>query len=418
MSDFTLPSTPPNFRSALWIFLLVLPVYLTITIGIHSTELIWDEGRYLQGARELAQGSFEPDEKRGFVNGPGYPLLLAPFIKYQAPLLVMRMTNGLLIALASMILFLTVRTKAGTAWAAIAAIGLALHPLLLRIGPYFMSEALTIFTLTTFAWSASHLLQKSPRSWLWIVIGTVSLAWLILTRVIFGYVAMAMLPTCLVLLFAIPPWRESLRNLTAVYFGGLLLCLPYLNHTFEKTGQFPCWSTNSGELLYWITSTHEGETGHWFNPQEVESIPQLNQNHGEFYLSVMELPYLKREAQLKEAAKAHLHANPKGVLYNWLCNISRLAFGFPRSFIAETPISFIIVASSGPVILLALASLLLTLRHWRETDPIALLLGLMALIYVGGSSLAPAQPRYLVMIFPLLWIVSATTLKRYLTIRW
>ena len=132
----------------------------------------------------------------------------------------------------------------------------------------------------------------------------------------------------------------------------------------------------------------------------------------------MALPFMEREAAFKQAAKANLEANPKGVLYNWFCNIPRLAFGFPRSFIAETPLTFIIVIASGPLVLLSLASLLLTLRHWRDTDPTALMLGLMALVYIGGSTLAPAQPRYLVMIFPLLWIVSAASLKRYLSLRW
>lgn len=418
MSASPVDSDSTKFRLPLWIFLLVLPVYAALAVGIHSTDLIWDEGRYLEGAAQLAQGTFPPDEHRGFVNGPGYPLFLSAFVQLNAPLLSMRIANGLLIALASMLIFITARPSAGPIWSAVGAIGLALHPLLLRVGPYLMSEALTIFTLALFAWASAHLLRRSHRSWLWIGIGTLALAWLILTRVFFGYVAMAMIPTCIVLLVLIRPWREPLRNLTAVYLGGLLLCLPYLNHTFEKTGQFPCWSTNSGELFYWLTSTHEGENGSWFSPQDVAELPHLSRNHGAFYEHVMELPYLKREEQFKQAAKAHLESNPKGVFYNWLCNIPRLAFGFPRSFVAESPVTFIVIATSGPVILFSLASLLLTLRHWRETDPVPLMLGLMALIYIGGSTLAPAQPRYLVMVFPLLWIVSTITLKRYLTVRW
>lgn len=415
------PHTDPHrdsLRLPVWIFLLVLPVYTALAIGIHTTELVWDEGRYLEGAVNLSEGHFEPDEHRGFVNGPGYPFFLMPFVKSNAPLLAMRIANGFLMALASMILCLTIRPLAGGVWAAVAAIGLSLHPLLLRVGPFLMSEALTILTLTLSAWASTHLLRASPRSWLWIGIGTLALGWLILTRVFFGYVAMAMIPASLVLMLFAPSWRDRLRNLAVVYLGALLLCLPYLNHTFTKTGQFPCWSTNSGELLYWLTSTHEGENGSWFSPQDVEQLPHLSTHHGEFYAKVMQLPFLEREEAFKKAAKAQFEANPKGVAFNWLCNISRLAFGFPRSFIAETPLSFIVVAASGPILFLSLAALFFTVTHWREADPVPLVLGIMALVYIGGSTLAPAQPRYLAMIFPLLWIVSATTLKRYVSFRW
>jgi 4-amino-4-deoxy-L-arabinose transferase-like glycosyltransferase len=407
-----------GIRQELWIFLLVLPVYAAMTFGAHSTEFIWDEERYLLGAQNLTKGFFVSDEDPNFVNGPGYPLLLAPFIHFDAPLIAMRLVNGLLVALAAVILSLTIRPVAGRGSAMVAALAVGLHPQMLRIGPYFMSEALTLFTVTLTAWSVSQLLRGRNHAWLWVLVGSLSLAWLILTRVIFGYVAMALIPTLVVLILAVRPWRDGLRNVLVVAIGGLVLCLPYLNYTMEKTGNFPCWSTNSGELLYWMTSTNEGETGHWYDDQDVAALPHLKRNHGEFFERVMPLPILEREAEFKKAAREHFESNPKGVVFNWLCNLPRLAFGFPRSFQAETPLTAIHILFTGPLILFALGSLVLTLRHWREADATAVILGLMALIYIGGSTLAPAQPRYLMMVFPLLWVISTSVLSRYLRIQW
>ena len=66
-----------------------------------------------------------------------------------------------------------------------------------------------------------------------------------------------------------------------------------------------------------------------------------------------------------------------------MCNISRLIFGFPRSFHAEEFFNLPLIVFNGPLILLLLVSVALILRRPRSMPPEIAILFVMALIYFG-----------------------------------
>ena len=105
----------------------------------HSHEPVGDEIRYLSCARNITQGFLVPDDNPDFVNGPGYPALLAPFLAFDLSLKWARLLNAFLISGAVMLLFRTVKHYEGLGWAVASAVFLMVHPNTLRITPQLLT---------------------------------------------------------------------------------------------------------------------------------------------------------------------------------------------------------------------------------------------------------------------------------------
>lgn len=396
----------------------VLLVYVVVTLVANRPDLIWDEGRYLDYAKNLTQGFYAAPNNPDIINGPGYPIILAPLLWLKAPLLAMRMLNALFMALAAWCCFRAVLPYAGSRWALAAALVTAFHPSLVRTAPYLMTEPVALACIAGFGWaftSALWSIQWRLRSAL---VAALAFAWLIMTRVFFGNVLLAMI---LVVLGLFPFWHQQRRMLLralSIFGITLALCLPWLHYTHSRTGDFPCWSTNGGELLYWATSTQPGENGHWFSEEDAQNKPELVANgHRDFYRAHYYLPVKEREAALKKKAVENLKANPLGALKNWLSNWGRLLFGFPRSFQAEELLILVLVLVNGPLILAVLLAAYFGWLHCLTTPPEFLLLTAMVVVYLGGTSLLPGLPRYTIVVWPWVIIPVADILSRHLRLK-
>ncbi len=409
-------SAPPaiSHRPGIILVLITLLVYGVLSYLRHSERPMWDEQRYLDYASNLTQGYYVTEAEPDIVNGPAYPILLMPFVGGGADhWLFARLLNAVFMAGAVGFVWLTVRHYANSAWAFAGALITAFHPTLLWMGAALMTEPLSTFTFTGFIWSFTHALRT--KRWTWTLLAIVFFGTLILTRVFFGHVLMATAVLCGGLLL-VREWRPALMRTLVILAGSLIFCSPYLAYTQSKTGEFLCWSTNSGELLYWMSSHHEGENGHWFGKADVRTKEFLNPVHREFYQELLTHPILEREERLKAAAMANFKAAPAKVAYNWVCNLTRLAFGFPRSHQPEELRTIVLIAFNGPVIVLAAAAGLLGLWFWRSIPvEIWLLMG-MAAFYLGGSTLAPSLPRYFVLMVPVLWLGIAHVFSRHVRV--
>lgn len=390
--------------------------YIAVTLLAHRPDLIWDEGRYLWFAQNLTQGFYVTPEKPDVINGPGYPLVLSALLMAKTPLLGLRMLNAVFMALAAWFSFRTVLPYAGKRWALVVALVTALHPSLMRTAPYLMTEALSICCIAGFAWAFTAALRAEKSSWGMILAPAFAFAWLTLTRVFFGNVIMASIGFLVLLLF----WKSKravLLRALAVLALAFAMCVPWLAYTKEKTGEMLCWSTNGGELLYWATSTHEGENGHWFSEEDAQNKPELVANgHRDFYKANYYLPVKEREDALKKKALENIRANPKGVIKNWLSNWGRLIFGFPRSYQAEELLMLVLVAVNGPLVLAVLIALWVGWRCRNTIPAEILILTLMTFIYLGGTSLLPGLPRYTIVVWPWIGLGLATILSRHLKV--
>ncbi|MDB6006918.1 MAG: Dolichyl-phosphate-mannose-protein mannosyltransferase [Prosthecobacter sp.] len=405
----------PTQRLELLLFSSALVFYVGVTLVANRPDLIWDEGRYLWFAENLTHGFYVPPEQPDLLNGPGYPLILAPLVALKVPLLGLRLLNALFMALAAWFSFRAVLPYAGRRWALGVALVTALHPNLVRTAPYLMTEALAVCCVAGFAWAFTAALRAEKWNWGPVLGAAFAFGWLILARVFFGNVLMAATAFLLVGLILWKSQRSRLLRALAVMALAFVMCIPWLAYTKAKTGDTLCWSTNGGELLYWATSTHDGENGHWFSEEDVMVMPQLIANgHRDFYQANFHLPVKEREAALKKKALENIRANPKGVVTNWLCNWCRLVFGFPRSYLPEELITVVLVLVNGPVLLLVLATIGVGLKHWRSMPLEILLLAGVVFVYLGGTSLLPGLPRYTVVVWPWIGLGIAGVLSRYM----
>jgi 4-amino-4-deoxy-L-arabinose transferase-like glycosyltransferase len=411
---------PPESRVFARDILIVLVVGLLVygaQAFLYPHPLVGDELRYLQCARYITEGRLTPAENPDYVNGPGYPAVLTLFLNWDGPrYLGVRLLHACLTTGAALMLFLTTAHYAGRRWALAGALFLLLHPNTMRITPQLLTEPLTLMCICTFIWSFCKALRS--EKWLrWALLSVVALAWAILTRVMFGHVTVAILIFAGAAFLFWKRQRQPLGRTVAVAAAALLLCVPYLADTHEKTGKLYCWSTNSGELLYWMTSTNPGERGNWFDYKDAMTHRDLAANHREFFQRVTALPALQRDAAFMEAAKEHIKADPKGVCFNWVCNVVRLCFNTPRSFKPEELKTLVITAFNGPLIIMVVLAFVLAWRNPGALPMEVAILWAFAAIYFGGSTLASSLARYFLVITPLLWVAAATVLSRTMSIR-
>ncbi len=412
----------------------LLLVFLANTISVvlrHDNQLIWDEGRYVECALNHLGTPVPTFDPHDFVNGPGYPLVLAPFVASisdlgiamavkrpptsTTPLFLARLLNAFFMTGAAAFVYLTLRHYTNPIWATLGALWTGLHPAILWMSFALMTEPLALFCLSGFLWSFCHTLRSPAPPWRGLLTASAFLGWLTLTRVFFGHVIVA---TAVLSLAAWPlfkSWRPALQRTLLILAGALLICTPYLHHTWKVTGTFPCWSTNSGELLYWMTSHHPGENGHWFSYEDAQNDPHLAPNHRAFFKLALTKPVAEREALFKSEAKHQF--TPSSFAYNWLCNLSRLAFGFPRSFQQEELRSLPLIFIHFPLILATLLAAFVALRFWRSIPPEIWILAAFASFYLGGTSLASGLPRYFAAITPILFLVTTTILHRHLRLQ-
>jgi 4-amino-4-deoxy-L-arabinose transferase-like glycosyltransferase len=407
------PDTPARIaKTELVLFVATVVLYTALAFICHSDQLIWDEPRYLDCARELSKGHLASENNTDFINGPGYPVVLWPFVAAKVSLIWPRILNALFIAVSGVLLHRTVRHYAGMRWATAAALMVVLHPNLLRLGPYLMTEPLTLFCVCAFIWAFTSALRAPCHSWRWIAAASFAFAYLIMTRVIFGHVVLVMLIGALGAMLFFKSIRTALARTALISALTFALCIPYLAYTKANTGQNLCWSTNGGELLYWMTSHNPGENGHWFSYDDATTLPELAPNHKEFIVRVNKLTVPEREAEFAKAAREHFQSSPAAVARNWVCNVSRLFFGFPRSFRAEEVIILPIILFNAPLLFLLAAAVLVAARRPRSVPPEIAILFIFALIYFGGSTLASGLPRYFLIITPPLWLFVSTVLHR------
>ena len=380
-----------------------------------------DEARYVEDARNLlTHGDLLPEASPSVVNGPGYPLVLVPLLAMDAPPVALRMLNGVFAALAVWFSWRAVLTAGGArGWALLAGLFVMLHPSHLRQGQWAMTESITLCCLSGFVWGLVAVLRagagRAPRGAL--LGGAFALIWLAMTRVVFGYVIMAMLAVMAGAWLVAPHFRSGLQRallLFAIAFAG---CIPWLAYTHHKTGRHMVWATTAGELQYWLTSTHPGENGHWFSIHETVKDPDLIPNHKAFSDELLAVPKGEWEARYKARVKENLKtASPARLAENYASNICRLFFGFPRSYQAEKLSTLALILANVPLMILGGLAAWFSLRWWKRLPLDALLLLAFTAIYLGGSTLATAFPRYSMIVIPSLLTACAIVLPRCLRI--
>lgn len=393
-----------NFRRVVARLLPLFFVYVSIVLVASTNIFQHDEARYARFAVNLLHGYYTDRANVNLSNGPGYPIVLVPFVLLKLPWLCGKLLNAVFLFGAVVYFYYTLCLyirKGGLCLSFV----FGLYPPFLRYLNVLMTETFVYFLVCGFMYHFFRLYKNGRRSWIQFSLASFYLGYLALTKVIFGYV----IAFCALLFLSVYLWKRTgiLKKTLLVYSFAFAVCVPYLVYTYSLTGKVFYWGNSGGESLYWMSSPHPHELGDWHSRKEVREHPQLSKNHQEFFDEVSKLNGIQRDDKYKKKAIENIVSNPVKYLTNWVANIGRLLFSYPYSYMPQTLLTFFRLIPNMFIVVLFLLSLYPSYLGRRAIPYEIYSLALFGLVYFGASSLLSAYNRLFCPLVPIvsLWII-------------
>jgi 4-amino-4-deoxy-L-arabinose transferase-like glycosyltransferase len=375
------------------------PLFLTIMLADRHQQS--DEGSYVEFAQNLAHGYYTPRSAPDLWFGPGLPLLLAPFALVHAPLEAMRLLGPLLLFL-TLILFyelLRLYVAPGVALAGAAALGLY-FPFYLLL-PSLHSEILALFLVVLFMFALTRDLRERRARYL--LLGGAALAFLALSRIVFGWIVLAGLAVWLGVWLVRRDARS--RRLAVVHALAIVLCTPWLAYTYSISHNVFYWGSSGGQSLYWMATPYPGQLGDWRSGSEVVTRPGLTPNRAEF-AKLRGLNQIESDDVLRHDAIHLIKNHPTAYARHLAENLSRIWFNTPYSFTPQKLSTLFYILPNALLLagLLGVAPLLWLRRRNLPSEVGAFLV--LLVLGVGVQTLLAAYGRMLAPLVPIiLWLV-------------
>src|SRR5262249_42095443 len=203
-----------------------------------------------------------------------------------------------------------------------------------------------------------------------------------------------------------------LRKAIVVCGIALAVCLPYLLYTYSLTGKIFYWGNSGGLQLYSMSTPYPGEYGDWLFIEHVKANKLSAEHHLAFLQELDKLPSIERDDALKRAGIRNILNHPLKYFENWVCNVSRLFFDYPYSYVEQTPKTLFYMVPGMFILVLATLSIYPAWRRRRDTpQELHVLMGFL-LISLAGSSLVSAYARQFWILTPILDVFMVTVLVR------
>ena len=252
-------------------FLLFLPflfLYLTYVLLKPTQGNEADEGRYLLFVQNLMQGFYSPQAPNiNLWNGPGYPLFILPIIASGLPLIAVTMANAVMHYLSVVFLYKSLRHWVSFPLAFGFSLFWACYINAFQNMPLVATETFTMLLVTLLLYFLVRIWAKpSPSAdFTGLLPAGLVLGFIVLTKIIFGYVLLFLLAVGFALTFFA---RKNIhyrivRNLAVV---AMLVNIPYLMYTYGLTGNLFYWGNSGGQSLYWMSTPYADEYGDWKGP--------------------------------------------------------------------------------------------------------------------------------------------------------
>jgi hypothetical protein len=398
-------------------FLIFFP-FLILYIGlilIFSTDVFHgDERRYLYFAENLTKGYYSPPPPEIYIrNGPGYPMVLAPFSALNLPLISFKLLNAIFLYLAVVIFYKTLLFFVKLKTAKYIALLFGFYFPLFQSLPYIMTEVFSVFLVTLFVYFFCSLFQKENTKFLKVLIPSFFLAYLALTKIIFGYVISVGI-FVFIIYFLLKKSKKA-RIAALIFILALSFCIPYLIYTYSLTGRVFYW-VDGGGVLYWMSSPYEGEYGDWHSYRLAKS-PQQKKKHYDFFDRISRLnPVERNDAIIKEAIK-NIKKHPKKYFTNWLANIGRILFSYPYSFAPQSLKTYFTIIPNMFIVVFSVLCSYITMVNRRKIHQEIFLLLIFISIYLFGSSLVSAARRMFFLALPVIGLWLAYILDNFVQIK-
>ncbi len=410
------------------IFLPFLAMYIIIALTHPTNGLHGDEGRYLIYARYMIDG-FLPATDTNFDHlgdGPGYPIILIPFIALHIPLIWITILNAILLYLSIILLFKTAVKFLSFRASLIISLFWALYINSYEYIGKILPEIFALFLICLLVFSVSNIfeLQKSKK---YFYLSGFLVGWIALTKPIFGYVVACMLIGA-VFLWVLNRGSKNYRTTVMVLLIALVTTIPYLIHTYKVTGKVFYWSTFGGTNLYWSTDLDENGYGSWFpdlsSKLDSASRPdfakgfdeQIKQLHQKDFAEINKYNGAAQDDAFKRIALKNIQSNPTKFIQNCISNVGRLLFNFPYSYKLQTPYTLVRLPFNGLIVVLGLFCIWPTFKNWKSIDFFIRFMLILSFVYFGGSILASAETRMFTVIVPILLLSIGYILQKTLKI--
>lgn len=400
-------------------FLLFLPfliLFLAIVVKLNNNALQGDEGRYLTFAENLLNGFYSPPPPDiNLWNGPGYPIILIPFVAFHLPLLCITILNAVFYYLSVVLLFKAMRPFVSYNKASIFCIFWGLYYTAYIQLPEIYTEPFMYFLISLFILCTARAFDRPEPRMVWYA-GFV-LGYIVLTKIIFGYVVLVMLGGAL-LLYLTKRVNINYKKSVLILAMAFITFLPWLIYTYNLTGKPLYFGNSGGVLLYWMSTPYSSESGDWKEPDLTTTykpgshVPEnanrlLKKHHQASHSEIFKYQGVQKDEAYKKAALANIKAHPTKYFKNWLANLGRLLFDFPNSYVFQSTSQLFKLPTNSVTVLLSFACLIPTLINWRKIPFGIRFLLILTLIYLGPTTLLSAYSRFFNIIVPILlfWIV-------------
>jgi len=366
----------------------LLVLYIIIAISFPKDPNFSDQGRYLGFADCILHGYYSlPFPDINLWNGPGYPIILAIFVFLKFSYAGLRVLNAFLLYFSLILCYKTIRIYSAKKQALLFTLMLgAYFPIydMLRI---MMTECLTWFLISLICYSFAKSYQQKKLSIKLLLLSSFAIAYLAMTKVIFGYVILAMLFISL-FLYLLPGFRNQCKRSIAIFFVAFLFCLPWLFYTYHLTGKIFYWSNAGSMSLYTMSSPYANETGQWHTEEQLLKNP----NHKVFIDSIMQLKPLQKDEAYKTQAVKNIKEHPLKYLTNIVSNTGQLLF-FPSDLAPDTIFAYVPFIPNMFVVVFIVITTLIALRQYRKVPPEIIFLFLFILTYLFTSIFVTAYRR-------------------------
>lgn len=366
-------------------------------------------------AQNLLHGFYSPPAPDiNLWNGPGYPIVLMPFVGLHLPLICLTLLNVVFYYLSIVFLFKALQLIVTFRKAFVFSLFWACFLNAYQKIPRIYSETFTIFLISLLIfWLLKAFLNKSNK---YLFLSGFIIGCIVLTKIIFAYVLVIMLFGS-GLLWIINRKAIHFRRGVLILLIALAATSPYLIYTYHLTGRIFYWGNSGGMSLYWMSTPYKGEFGdYWHGESPVW--------HQKDFAAIADYKGIERDDALKKIAFNNIKAHPLKYAQNWLANIGRLFFNFPYTPASDSyqnvgsPLrSLVLLPFNAIVFLLMIYSIFITLINWKNIEYYIRFLFCFVFLYLGASSLLGAYSRQFYVIVPILLFWIAYIVNKSLTIK-
>lgn len=407
------------------LFIPFLLLFSAIIIKTNNNALQGDEGRYLTFAENLLKGFYSPPPPDiNLWNGPGYPIILVPFVAFNLPLLCITLLNAIFYYLSVVLLFKAMISFVSYKKALILSIFWGLYYTAYIQLPEIYTEPFMYFLISLLIVCVSRAYHFSKSVYVWYA--GIVLGYIVLTKIIFGYVVLVMLVGAFVL-FLTKSGSINYKKSVLILATAFVTYLPWLVYTYTLTGKTLYFGNSGGVLLYWMSTPYESESGDWKEPDLTTTykagslVPAnanqlLKEHHQANHRIILSYQGIERDEAYKKAAFENIKTHPVKYIKNWIANLGRLLFDFPNSYVFQSTSQLFKLPTNVTTVLLSLACLIPTILNWRKIPFGIRFLLILTLVYLGPTTLLSAYSRFFNIIVPILLFWIAYIIQKSLSI--